>query len=285
MTDPVAGLPWRGAAGERPPLRVPPQRMPMRMGRRFRKRWRWVGAFQESVMVFGAVVEVGPAGMSFWGVYDREHDRLYERTRRSLPWRRPEVEMDGRSTGIRAGEIQADLEFGEGEAIECVCPNGEGGYTWTRKLAGVPVTGRVAIGDREVEVRAMGVEDDSAGYHRRHTVWKWSAGVGVTPDGRPVGWNLVEGINDPATSSERSIWVGGAQREPAPVRFDGLDSIAFADSSRLRFSAETQRDHREHIPLVARSEYHAPFGRFEGELAGVEIESGLGVMESHDVLW
>ena len=278
-------LPWRGAAGERPPLPVPPERMPLRMGTRLRKRWRWVGAFQAELMVFGAVAEVGPAGMAFWGVYDREQDRLYERTRRSLPWRRPEVEMNGRRTRIRSDDVEADLEFGQGAAIECICPNGQGGYTWTRKLAGVPVTGRVAIGGRELELRAMGVEDDSAGYHRRHTVWKWSAGVGTTPDGRPVGWNLVTGINDPPENSERAVWVGGEQREPEPVRFEGLDAIEFDEGSKLRFIAETQRDHSERIPLVARSEYHAPFGRFEGGLAGVEIESGLGVMESHDVVW
>ncbi len=255
------------------------------MGTRVRKRWRWVGAFQEEVMVFGAVVQIGPVGMAFWGVYDREQDRLHERTRRALPWRRPEVEMDGRRTSIRSGDLAADLEFGEGEAIECICPNGQGGYTWTRKLAGVPVTGSVSVGGREIELRAMGVEDDSAGYHRRHTVWKWSAGIGATPDGKPVGWNLVEGINDPRANSERAVWIGGVQHEPQPVGFEGLDSIAFAGGSRLRFTAETQRDHSEHIPLIARSEYHAPFGRFEGELDGVEISSGLGVMESHDVLW
>jgi hypothetical protein len=255
------------------------------MGRRIRKRWRWVGAFQESVLVFGAVVEIGPVGMTFWGAYDRERDRLYERTRRSLPWRRPEVTMDGRRTLIRSGDVEAELEFGEGEAIECICPNGEGGYTWTRKLAGVPVTGRIVLEGRELELQAMGVEDDSAGYHRRHTVWKWSAGVGVSADGRPVGWNLVEGINDPPSSSERAIWVGGEPSEPEPVEFEGLHSIGFAGGSSLRFTAETERVHSEHIPLVARSEYHAPFGRFEGSLGGVELASGLGVMESHDVLW
>ena len=279
------GLPWRGASGERPPLPVPPERMPMRMGRRLRKRWRWVGAFQEELMIFGAVIEIGPAGMSFWGVYDRERDRLYERTRRALPWRRPEVVMDGRRTRISSEEVEAELEFGEGEAIECVCPNGQGGYTWTRKLAGAPVTGRVAVGGREVALRGLGVEDDSAGYHQRHTVWKWSAGVGATPDGRPVGWNLVTGINDPPENSERAVWVGGDQHEPGPVSFEELDAIGFADGSKLSFTAETQRDHSERIPLVARSEYHAPFGRFEGALDGVEIEAGLGVMESHDVLW
>jgi hypothetical protein len=250
-----------------------------------RKRWRWVGAFQESVLVFAAAIEIGPGRVGFWGVYDRERDRLHEGTRRALPWRRPEVVMDGRRTLIRSGDVEAELEFGEGQAIESICPANQGGYTWTRKLAGVPVTGRVAMDGRELQIEAMGVEDDSAGYHRRHTVWKWSAGVGVTPDGRPVGWNLVSGINDPEVSSERAIWVDGVPSEPDPVSFDGLDAIEFADGSRLTFSAETQRSHVERFPPLVRSEYHAPLGRFEGSLAAIQLSSGLGVMESHDVLW
>ena len=257
----------------------------MRMGTRVRKRWRWVGAFQEDLIVFAATVEIGPGRLAFWGVFDRERDRLHERTRRALPWRRPEVEMDGRRTVISSNGVEAEFEFGEGEAIESICPNGQGGYTWTRKLAGAPVTGRVRLDGREVELRAMGVEDDSAGYHRRHTAWHWSAGVGSTPDGRPVGWNLVSGINDPPANSERAIWVGGEPSEPGPVVFEGLEAVHFGDGSRLAFTPETERVHSEGVPLLVRSDYEAPFGRFNGELAGVELESGLGVMESHDVLW
>ena len=79
--------------------------------------------------------------------------------------------------------------------------------------------------------------------------------------------------------------MGGEPSEPGTVSFDGLDAIAFADGSRLTFTAETERVHSESVPPLLRSEYEAPFGRFEGALAGVEIESGVGVMEAHDVLW
>ncbi len=51
---------------------------------------------------------------------------------------------------------------------------------------------------------------------RRHTVWSWSAGVGTLTDGREVGWNLVEGVNDPPERSERAIWVDGEPFEPGP---------------------------------------------------------------------
>ena len=73
------------------------------------------------------------------------------------------------------------------------------------------------VGERRIRCDARGVEDESAGYHPRHTVWSWSAGVGTLPDGREVGWNLVEGVNDPPERSERAIWVDGEPFEPGPV--------------------------------------------------------------------
>lgn len=281
----VAKLPWRGHSGNRPPLAVPPARMPLLLGRRFRKRWRWVGAFAENLILFAAVAEVGPAWMTFWGVWDRERHRLWERTRRGFPGRRPEVGMLGRLVRVRSGSIEFDLELGEGTPIECMCPNGEGGYTWTRKAAGMPVTGEARIGRRTSRLEGLAVEDDSAGYHARYTSWKWSAGVGVARDGRSFAWNLVSGINDPPSSSERTIWLAGEPTEPGPVEFQGLETIHFEDESRLNFTAEAERSHHEGIPLLARSDYEAPLGSFTGSLNGLPVESALGVMEAHDAIW
>jgi hypothetical protein len=285
FSEQVDQLPWRGAAEERPGLPVPPDPMPLVLGRRFRKRWRWVGAFADNLIVFAAIVQVGPATMTFWGIWDRERRRLWERTRRDLPGRRRDVAMRGRSLRVRAGSIEVDLEFEEASPIECMCPNGEGGYSWTRKAAGMPVRGEVRIGRRTNPLDGLGVIDDSAGYHRRYTSWKWSAGVGTARDGRKIAWNLVTGLNDPPVSSERAIWVAGQPTEPGPVQFQGLGSIHFEDESRLSFSAEAQRTHHEGIPLLARSDYEAPLGTFSGSLNGLPVESALGVMEEHDAVW
>jgi hypothetical protein len=100
-----------------------------------------------------------------------------------------------------------------------------------------------------------------------------------------VAWNLVEGVNDPPTGSERAIWLDGEPFEPAPVAFDGLAAIDFADGARLDFAAEAER-RREDNRLVVRSRYRQPFGRFAGALpGGLELEGGLGVMEHHDARW
>jgi Protein of unknown function (DUF2804) len=285
LREEVERLPWRGPADDRPRLAVPPDPMPLLLGRRLRKRWRWVGAFAENVIAFAAIAGVGPTSMTFWGVWDRERRRLWERTRRGMPGRRPEVAMPARAVHVRAGNIELDLELDRTEPIECFCPNGEGGYTWTRKAAGMPVRGEVRIGRRTRTIEGRGVEDDSAGYHQRYTSWKWSAGVGTVRDGRTVAWNLVQGINDPPHSSERAIWVSGVPTEPGPVSFQGLQAIHFEDESRLDFTAETQRTHHEGIPLLARSDYEAPIGRFTGRLMGLELVSALGVMEAHDAVW
>jgi uncharacterized protein DUF2804 len=285
MQEELARLPWRGRAEDRPRLAVPPERMPLILRRRFLKRWRWVGAFAPNLIAFAAVVRVGPASMTFWGIWDRERRRLWERTRRGLPGRRPEVVMRGREVQVRAGSVELDLDIGEGNPIECICPNGEGGYTWTRKAAGMPVRGEARIGRRTSSIDGLGVEDDSAGYHRRYTTWKWSAGVGAGRDGRAIAWNLINGINDPPVNSERTIWVAGEPIEPGPVQFQGLDSIHFEDESRLDFTAETQREHHEGIPLLARSDYEAPFGSFSGTLNGLPVDGALGVMEAHDAIW
>jgi hypothetical protein len=143
----------------------------------------------------------------------------------------------------------------------------------------------VRLGERRIQVEARGVEDESCGYHPRHTIWSWSAGVGETADGRPVGWNLVEGINDPPQASERAIWLGDEVSEPGPVSFDGLEAIEFDDGERLRFDAECERRKEERRAFV-RYSYRQPFGSFAGTLpGGIALARGVGVMEHHDARW
>ena len=156
---------------------------------------------------------------------------------------------------------------------------------WTRKRPSLIELDLKLADGTEIKDKLRGIEDESAGYHPRHTAWRWSAGVGSAADGRDVAWNLVEGVNDPAEHSERAIWVDGEEpREPAPVDFEGLDAIAFADGSRLDFSAEAERSADENKILV-KSKYRQPFGTFSGSLDGIELADGIGVMESHEATW
>jgi hypothetical protein len=278
--------------------------MPIRRGGRWRKRWRYLGAYCDELLLCAARVQVGKLGQTFWAIWDRERGEMWERTRMRLPGARGEVwteapdgeggyvnyaPEEGSLVRIEAprGEdlVRAFLRPGAGRWVEAVCPSGEGEYVWTRKRADVPVQCDVRVGERRWQVEARGMEDESAGYHPRHTVWSWSAGVGRTRDGRSVGWNLVSGINDPAQRSERAIWVDGKPFEPGPVSFEGLEAIAFDDGSRLEFNGECERRKHQNL-VVLRYSYRQPFGKFSGTLpGGLVLDHGLGVMEHHDAHW
>ena len=248
------------------------------------KRWRWVGVFDHELMLCAAQVRIGPARQSFWALYAPGQAALRERTR-LLP-RRGEVVLEPGRLKIADRGVSLDLELGEEPGIEARCPNGRS-ESWTRKQAGVRATGTLALdGGPPRPVTARAVIDDSAGWHERVTEWRWSAGVGEAPDGTPLAWNLVTGINDPASGSERAVWVDGVPHEVGPVEFDpALRFIRTGAASQLRFEAEAERSRRENLLLVS-SEYRAPFGTFSGTLpGGVELASGRGVMEHHRARW
>jgi hypothetical protein len=254
--------------------------MPLRRDGQTRKRWRYIGLYSEQLMLCAARAQVGPLSQSFWVLWDRERGEQLAHTA-MRPGSR-EVRMDGSSLEIEARGLRASLRLGaENSPIETICPSSGGsGWGWTQKRAGVPISGTVEAGGRRWQV-----DDQSAGYHQRHTSWHWSAGVGSAADGRAVAWNLVEGINDPPRDSERAIWVDGEPYEPAPVRFDGNAAVEFGEGhGRLEFSAESERARNENFLLV-RSRYRHRFGSFSGSLGGVELASGLGVMEQHDAVW
>ncbi len=274
-------LPWRGPAPDRPELPLPPGPMPLRAHGQTRKRWRYVGVFDADMMLCTARAQVGPLGQSFWVLWDRREGRRLAHT--SFRPGSREVSMQGSRLEIEARQLRASLRLGEGSAVESICPSGSG-WGWTRKRAGVPAHGTIEADGRRWELDALAVDDESAGYHRRHTSWLWSAGVGRTADGRSLAWNLVEGINDPPRGSERAIWVEGEPFEPPPVSFQGMERIEFADGAALGFAAECERTRDENL-LVVRSRYRHRFGSFSGALEGLPLAEGLGVMEEHDARW
>lgn len=256
---------------------------PLHRGRPL-KRWRYVAVFCEELMACFALVQVGIARQSFWAVLDRRDGQLRERTR-LLP-RRGSLELAAGLVRLHDDGVQLELELAEEDGVQARCPHGRG-WVWTRKQAGVRAQGTIGFDGRSLDtVDALAVIDDTVGYHARVTEWRWAAGVGVDSVGLPLAFNLVEGINDPQTHSERAVWVAGAPHEVPPVRFaPDLTRVTCVDGSELRFAAEAQRTRRENLLLV-RSEYRAPFGAFEGSLpGGIEIAHGLGVMEHHKARW
>jgi hypothetical protein len=249
--------------------------MPLLRRGRPLKRWRYVGVYGPELMLCVGDARVAGVPQRWWAVAEPD-GRLHERTGRL----RRAVSLEPGRVRVRDGAAAIDLELDEGAGVEVVSPSGRS-WAWTRKQAGVPVRGRVEVDGRSWEIDGEGFVDDSAGYHERHTRWRWSAGVGRGAAGERLAWNLVEGLHDSAEASERTVWVDGEPHEVGPVAFA-------ADLSRvgdLRFSEWCARVDYSNM-LVFRSRYRQPFGTFEGALpGGARVAEGWGVMEEHDVRW
>nr|MDQ2897739.1 DUF2804 domain-containing protein [Actinomycetota bacterium] len=188
--------------------------MPGRHGLRPLKAWRYVGVFCDELMLCVATVRIGPVRQCFWAIWERRERRLHEATRLG----RGAVRLTPGRVSIDDGAIAVDLALAETAGIETIAPSGAA-YGWTRKQGGITAAGTVAISGRRHTVSARAIVDDTCAYYKRHTAWRWSAGVGADSDGRAVAWNLVAGINDPPVASERTVWIDGVAQEVGPVLF------------------------------------------------------------------
>ncbi len=262
-------LPVRGAGVRELGLRLPPQRMaPLAAGRPL-KRWRYVGVYRPELMLCVGDAHVAGIRQRWWAVALPDGSLFEGR----------------RGVAVEAGRVRVrgvlDLELSRPAGVEVVSPHGRS-YVWTRKFAPVRVRGSVSAGGHAFELDGEdGFVDESAGYHARHTAWRWSAGIGRAEDARAVAWNLVDGVHDSPTGSERTLWIEGEPQEVAPQEFA-------ADLSRvgeLEFREWSARE--AHVNLgVMRNRYRQPFGEFSGLLpGGLRLAEGYGVMEEHDVLW
>src|SRR4051812_24543673 len=251
-------------------------RMEIVRGGRPLKSWTWVGAFGPELMLCAARVRIGLLPVAWWAVWDRANGRMIERSARGAGG----VDVSAAHLRVRGRAVQVDLALGDGAPVEVTSRHGAQ-CIWTRKRAGVSARGTIAIHGAPRSVALRAVVDESAGYHARHTAWRWSAGVGTAASGEPVAWNLVTGIHDAPEASERTVWIAGEPREVPPQAFaDDLSSVGA-----LRFTREAVRAARENLILL-RSDYEQPFGAFAGELpeAG-PLREGWGVMERHEVSW
>jgi hypothetical protein len=275
-------LPVRGAAVRDLDLPLPPAQMPRFRSGRPLKRWRYLGVYTSELMLCVGNARVGGVPQRWWAIA-LPGGTLLERTTAGRGG--IELALDRASVDARAArngeEVSIELALGGRSPVEVVSPHGRS-YIWTAKRAPVAVRGRVRVDQRTWELDGEhGFIDDSGGYHARHTAWRWSAGVGRADDGRRVAWNLVDGVHDAPTASERTVWVDGEPREVEPQAFA-------PDLSRvggLTFRQWAAREHSRSLGLF-RSRYSQPFGSFGGELpGGIALAEGYGVMEDHEVTW
>jgi Protein of unknown function (DUF2804) len=271
----VKGLPARGPAARELGLPLPPERMPLVRHGRLLKRWRYVGVFSSELMLCIGDARIGPFAQRWWAVA-RPDGSLIERTTS----RRAGLRVGTRRVSVATPAVALELQLDEAKPIEVVSPSGSS-YIWTRKRGGAAARGSLRIDGRWQPVEARAVVDESAGYHERHTSWRWTAGVGRTEGGEQVAWNLVAGIHDAPSASERTVWVEGEPHEVPRVEF-GEDLSSVGDLAFTEWCAREDHTNR----MLFRSDYRQPFGTFTGRLPnGLVLAEGYGVMEEHDVVW
>jgi hypothetical protein len=274
-------LPVRGERVRSLGLKVPPASMPLFHGTRPRKRWRYVGYYGAEVMLCAADARIGPVPQRWWAVA-LPGGELHQHTTIG----RGGVSVERGAVDVEHDGVRIHLTLEESDGLEIASPTSAGDYIWTRKQADVPARGFVDVNGRRHEIDGIAFVDESAGYHDRHTAWKWSAGNGLTSDGRAVSWNLVAGVHDAPVNSERTVWVDGEPAEVGPVAFaPDLSQVTFAEGGSLEFMEWAAREEDMNM-LLMRSRYRQPFGTFSGMLpGGIELAQGHGVMEEHDVHW
>src|SRR3954447_12010757 len=275
-------LPIRGTQSGIESFPVPPSFMPIWRDGRLLKRWRYIGAYGPDLMLCVGDARIGPLRQRFWALATPD-GRLRGKT---ALMGSGGLRMSGAEIAVDGPGVRARVTVGQAEPVETLSSHGDS-YIWTRKTGGVRVEGLIELDGQPIQFSEFGLIDDTAGYHARETEWRWSAGVGRLGDGRAVGWNLVAGVNDPPSSSERSVWVDGVPHEVGPVIFDaGLEEVGFAEEHQaLRFRREAVRERHDDL-VVARSDYVQPFGWFSGQLPGAgELAEGFGVMEWHRARW
>src|SRR6476660_8347719 len=118
------------------------------------KQRRYVGAYGPEVMASVGDVRIGFLRQRFWAVCEPGRP-VVERTTLG----RGGVAVEGSRVRVDAGQVKIDLLVEEGGGVETRHRD----EVWTRKQAGVPVRGSIAVDGRSYEVDCLGAVDDTRG--------------------------------------------------------------------------------------------------------------------------
>jgi hypothetical protein len=260
----------------------PPERLKLIRSWTLRKRWHYVTFWSPAMIFCAARVHVGPLPQEYWGLLVRSPERRFFQKSHVV---RRRVTLDDARVSVDDGDVSIEIEFEPSDEFFVYRPERRA-YIWSRKQLATTAIARVRVGGATFETNGVAFVDVNAGYHRRRTKWRWSAGVGVDQHGRSVAWNAIVGLFDTQEHSERTIWIDGVPQEIGPVRFTrDLTTVSFEEGGELSFTKEADLRKRVGLFLI-KSKYDHWFGTYKGTLpGGIEIRDGVGVRERQDALW
>lgn len=301
--------------------------------RRFHyKQFQYFGVLSGQLLAGCALAHTGYLGLAFVYVYDTQARRMLSETIR-LPFGRGLAMSDSPvqgESGLSAGGADIRMTYArradgglektlavrtrKGLAIDAalveppayqvlsICTRtGYSGWTYTNKVAGLPVTGAIdsPLGKAQLaDLGACGNHDFSTGYMRRETFWNWACLSGHA-GGHTVGLNLSCGVNE-TSHSENCIWVDGERFAcgMAQFRFDRDHPekpwrVTAGDDStpaRVELTAEPAGLHRERLDLgLFATNFRQYFGPFRGTLTArgrtIPVDGLWGFVEDQYAKW
>lgn len=282
MSQASPDQPYRGDASSRPSgVALPPQHMPLFRDWQLRKTWHYVSFWSQELSFCAAQVRVGPLLQEYWGLWDRRAGQF----RQASHLFGSQVQLQPNRVAVIDGDVRIDVSFISHSSFEVYRPAGRA-YIWSHKDYSRDARGKITYGNTSRDVAGVMFVDVNAGYHERHTHWRWAAGAGLDQHGRLVAFNAITGLFDTPKQSERTIWIDSNAQEVGPNSFTAdLSKVAFAEGGSLTFQPEQLIEHHDNY-LVIRSDYFHWFGTYSGTLpGGIELREAYGVRERHDAEW
>lgn len=294
------------------------------------KSWDFISVDTPTLLIGVAIVDLSYADAAFAYVFDKRDQSFRHWQHRTLPWevlagrkraqmtvsplsgqsiyncgrdyleigrqssaRRKTLAVKLPSIGLRA-ELQLLEDYFATEPLSLCLPAGADGWTYTNKLAGMPVTGKVILDgvSQDFEVgTAWGGHDYSVGLMRRETTWNWSFLSAVTPKGA-LGLNMATGVNE-SGQTENALWLDGRLHKVASCWYQRAEEGVHVSSSDsiVDLSFRRQTGHGEHANYgLLASRFMQWVGRYEGRLSvpglmELSLPQTWGLWEDHYVKW
>lgn len=219
--------------------------------------------------------------------------------------RRIEARLEGRIGRRRKPPFECAFTINDaGQAPVVVVEEAAAGrWFYTHKNYGLRTEGTLRCGElREDTSEGLSGIDWNCGYRATETYWNWAAATGRSVSGDVVGFNLTahrhwESPEEEEDAADCALWLGGERIKLPRIEFDYNhdnlmapwrihDAAGLVD---LVFQPDGERHDDINFGLVV-SQFHQPYGRFSGTLAGpsgarFELDGVYGVTEQHFARW
>lgn len=291
------------------------------------KQFQYFGVISDQVLIGCALADTAWLGLAFVYVFDARSQKLQEYTWRSplsramqlsdspcegeSRFQQPGIDIRlgyHRDNGVLVKTLQinskalsVDAQMTEANPFTpmSLCTRaGINGWVYANKVAGLPVTGELLLGNESLDLTTIGAcghHDFSAGFMRRETFWNWACFSGHQ-QGQLVGINLSCGVNE-TSYTENCLWLNGELIKVDTVRFDyNRDDLmqpwrVTSMDGQIDLTFMPKGNHKEKMNLgLFASNFNQLFGQFHGVLrpaghAPVEICQLNGFVEEQYAKW